>query len=295
MWPRHFVRVFGSFVPPAVEVLPAFDLSSVRRERYAGGSAESRVPGVRRRRALDNRSEDLSTELIDRAIVAFNRGDRAAADALSQEALKIEPDNPEAKDLVQVPAFTASAHRSTVVYPIFTASWASPASEVSSSERMRHDLEIHAHFEAYQKLEESARDHWGWPHFDRQRGARWIEFTSDDTASEDIFQALGFADEFLSRTIHKLGDQTAWMYGCTFTVSIGISRGVVFYGPGRNVLERIRVPHISELAVAGYDATGYVVNEAAELAEQADINSHAISDVATRHLNYLNRIDDELS
>ena len=49
-------------------------------------------------------------ELLDRAVQAINRGDRATADALAGQVLAVDRSNPDAEELLAAPRVTAARY-----------------------------------------------------------------------------------------------------------------------------------------------------------------------------------------
>ena len=240
----------------------------------------------------DHDEEYLSTELIDHAISALNEGDRARAITLSERALAIDPRSQEALDLRRVPAGVAEVHRSTVVYTILITNWNPPLNsgfETLTSEIIRQDLERLAYSEAFRTLGGNAAAYGGRPHSYRQENfSRWFEFRADDKGVDDILDAVDLAHEAVSSAIAKVNRLTSFMYGCTFTVSIGISRGIIYYMSREG-------ESYDNLLRPSLGVFGNTVNEAADLAAKAGINSIAMSESISRLLDRDNVLDDPAS
>ena len=55
-------------------------------------------------------------ELLDRAVAAINRGDRAAATALAGQVLAVDRDNADAEDLLAAPGDRGEIRRLTILF-----------------------------------------------------------------------------------------------------------------------------------------------------------------------------------
>ncbi|WP_424741624.1 hypothetical protein, partial [Mycobacterium sp.] len=55
-------------------------------------------------------------ELVDRAVSAINRGDRAAATTLAGEVLALDRDNTDAEDLLAAPVDAGEIRRLTILF-----------------------------------------------------------------------------------------------------------------------------------------------------------------------------------
>ncbi len=206
-------------------------------------------------------------ELLDQAVAAINRGDRAAASVLAEQVLAVDVGNVEAEDLLSAPVSGGEMCRLTLLFADLVDSTA---------------LSTHTDPETYRTIVGRYRD-LVLAIVDRYRGhvsstkgdGLLAVFGHPEAHENDVARAV-LAGLEISREVARLGGQAKRRFGVDIAVRVGVHRGLVYldtaqddvYGMAANLTQRV-----SSLAPAGgivvSDAVAPLVGETFELGTRA--------------------------
>ena len=177
-------------------------------------------------------------ELLDRAVAAINRGDRAAATALAGQVLAVDRDNADAEDLLAAPGGGGEIRRLTILF----------ADLVDSTV-----LSTRVEPETYRLLVGRYRDlvlaivnrYEG--HVGSTKGDGLLAVFGHPTAHEDDVRRAVLAGLEITREVARLSEQAQRRFGIEITVRVGVHRGLVYldtaqddvYGLAANLAARV--------------------------------------------------------
>jgi class 3 adenylate cyclase/tetratricopeptide (TPR) repeat protein len=193
-------------------------------------------------------------ELLDRAVAAINRGDRAAATALAGQVLAVDRGNVDAEDLLTAPGVGGEIRRLTILF----------ADLVDSTV-----LSTRVEPETYRMLVGRYRDlvlgivNRFEGHVGSTKGDGLLAVFGHPTAHEDDVRRAVLVGLGITGEVARLSEQAQRRFGIEISVRVGVHRGLVYldtaqddvYGLAANFAARV-----SSLALPGT----VVVSEAVE-------------------------------
>ncbi len=189
-------------------------------------------------------------ELLDRAVSAINRGDKATADALAGQVLAVDQTNVDAEELLAAPADHGEIRRITILF----------ADLVDSTE-----LSTRIEPETYRTVVGRYRDDvlrivssYG-GHIGNTKGDGLLAVFGHPHAHEnDVWRAVQSGLE-ITRDVSRLSARVRRRFGFDIYVRVGVHRGLVY------------------LDTAQDDVYGFAANLAARICSIADPNTTAVS------------------
>ncbi|HUB58022.1 MAG TPA: adenylate/guanylate cyclase domain-containing protein [Mycobacterium sp.] len=210
----------------------------------------------RRRSTNDGRATDAASieELLDRAVVAINRGDRAAATALAGQVLAADRTNAEAEDLLAAPSDPGEIRRLT----LFFADLVDSTVLSTRVEPETYRLLVGRYREQVQRAVSRYEGHIG-----STKGDGLLAVFGHPIAHEDDVRRAVQAGLEITREVARLSGQARRRFGIEIKVRVGVHRGLVYldtaqddvYGLAANLAARV-----SSLAPPG----AVVVSDAVE-------------------------------
>ncbi|RZT25157.1 serine/threonine protein kinase [Mycobacterium sp. BK558] len=186
-----------------------------------------------------SRTGDSIDDLLDRAVAAINRGDRAVASALADQVLAVDHRNPEAEDLLRVPTDRGEIRRLTIV----------SADVVDAT-----DLAMRVDPETYRLLIGRFRD------VVRQIATRYeghvasskadgllVVFGYPNAHEDDVHRAVQ-AGLDIARDIEQLSEQAQRRFAATVAVRIGVHRGPVYLDSDQDDVYGLAVTQAAEVS-----------------------------------------------
>jgi class 3 adenylate cyclase len=177
-------------------------------------------------------------DLLDRAVAAINRGDRAAATVLAGQVLSVDHDNVDATDLLGAPGGGGEIRRLTILF----------ADLVDSTV-----LSTRVEPETYRLLVGRYRDlvlaivNRFEGHVGSTKGDGLLAVFGHPQAHEDDVRRAVLAGLEITREVARLSDQAKRRFGIEITVRVGVHRGLVYldtaqddvYGLAANLAARV--------------------------------------------------------
>jgi class 3 adenylate cyclase len=228
-------------------------------------------------------------DLLDRAVEAINRGDRAAATALAGQVLAVDRDNADAEDLLSAPGNAGEIRRLTILFADLVDSTAlstrvEPETYRTLVGRYRQlVLSIVNRFEG---------------HVGSTKGDGLLAVFGHPTAHEDAVRRAVLAGLEITREVARLSEQAKRRFGIQIAVRVGVHRGLVYldtaqddvYGLAANLAARV-----SGLAPPGTlvisEAVEPLVRDAFELQARPAAAVKGVDDVMAYHLVVGERLD----
>ena len=204
-------------------------------------------------------------ELLDRAVAAINRGDRATATALAGQVLAADGANAEAEDLLAAPSDPGEIRRLTIFF----------ADLVDSTV-----LATRVEPETYRLLVGRYRElvlravHRYEGHIANTAGDGLLAVFGHPIAHEDDVRRAVHAGLEITREVARLSEQALRRFAVEINVRVGVHRGLVYldtaqdevYGLAANLAARV-----SSLAIPG----AVVVSDAVEMLIRNDFDLEA--------------------
>ena len=204
-------------------------------------------------------------ELLDRAVAAINRGDRATATALAGQVLAADGANAEAEDLLAAPSDPGEIRRLTIFF----------ADLVDSTV-----LATRVEPETYRLLVGRYRElvlravHRYEGHIANTAGDGLLAVFGHPIAHEDDVRRAVHAGLEITREVARLSEQAQRRFAVEINVRVGVHRGLVYldtaqdevYGLAANLAARV-----SSLAIPG----AVVVSDAVEMLIRNDFELEA--------------------
>jgi class 3 adenylate cyclase len=198
------------------------------------------VTDGRRRSAKDGRPTGGASidELLDRAVAAINRGDRAAAAALAGQVLAADSANAEAEDLLAAPSDPGEIRRLT----IFFADLVDSTVLSTRVEPETYRLLVGRYREQVLRAVNRYEGHIG-----STKGDGVLAVFGYPIAHEDDVRRAVHAGLEITREVARLSDQARRRFGIEINVRVGVHRGLVYldtaqddvYGLAANLAARV--------------------------------------------------------
>ena len=177
-------------------------------------------------------------ELLDRAVAAINRGDRAAATALAGQVLAADSANAEAEDLLAAPSDPGEIRRLT----IFFADLVDSTVLSTRVEPETYRLLVGRYREQVLRAVNRYEGHIG-----STKGDGLLAFFGHPIAHEDDVRRAVQAGLEITREVARLSDQARRRFGTEINVRVGVHRGLVYldtaqddvYGLAANLAARV--------------------------------------------------------
>ena len=228
-------------------------------ERARRGTSLGKVPVPHRlfTAIIDAMTESTSfsiDDLLDRAVSAINRGDRAAATALAGQVLAVDYANSDAEHLLAAPTDAGEIRRLTILF-----------ADLVDSTVLSTKLEPETYrllVGRYRQQVQQAVDRYG-GHIASTKGDGLLAVFGHPVAHEDDVRRAVQAGLEITRDVARLSEQANRRFGAQINVRVGVHRGLVYldtteddvYGLAANLAARV-----SSLA----PANAVVVSDAVE-------------------------------
>ncbi len=183
-------------------------------------------------------SQPTIDELLDRAVQAINRGDRATADALAGQVLAVDRSNTDAEELLAAPEDSGEIRRLTILF-------ADLVDSTALSTRIEPEIYrtvVGRYRDRVQEVVERYEGHIG----STQGDGLLAVFGHPKAHENDVHRAVQ-AGLDITREISELSERVRSRFGFDISVRVGIHRGLVYldtahdqiYGFGANLAARI--------------------------------------------------------
>ena len=177
-------------------------------------------------------------ELLDRAVAAINRGDRAAATALAGQVLAVDGGNADAEDLLGTPAGGGEIRRLTILFADVVDSTVLSTRVEPETYRML--------VGRYRDLVLGAVDRFE-GHVGSTKGDGLLAVFGHPRAHEDDVRRAVLAGLEITREVARLSEQAQRRFGSEIAVRVGVHRGLVYldttqddvYGLAANLAARV--------------------------------------------------------
>jgi class 3 adenylate cyclase len=177
-------------------------------------------------------------DLLDRAVQAINRGDRAAADALAGQVLAVDRGNPDAEELLAVPEDSGEIRRLTILFADLVDSTALSTRtdpEIYRTVVGRYREQVHEAVDRYEG------------HIESTTGDGLLAVFGHPKAHENDVRRAVQAGLDITRQVNGLSERVRSRFGFDISVRVGIHRGLVYldtaqdqvFGFGANLAARI--------------------------------------------------------
>jgi class 3 adenylate cyclase len=202
-------------------------------------------------------------ELLDRAVQAINRGDRAAADALAGQVLAADHGNEEAEDLLAAPKNAGEIRRLTILV-------ADLVDSTSLSSRVEPEI-YRTVVGRYREFVQQTVDRYE-GHIASTKGDGLLAVFGHPRAHDnDVRRGVVAATEICDQ-VAELSRETQRKFGFEVSVRVGVHRGVVYldieqddvYGLAANVAARLNSLALPGSVVVS-DAVAALVDDVFEL------------------------------
>ncbi|HZA11851.1 MAG TPA: adenylate/guanylate cyclase domain-containing protein [Mycobacterium sp.] len=237
---------------------------------------------------VDERDTSID-ELLDRAVRASNRGDRAAATALAGQVLAVDDGNADAEDLLAAPRDSGEIRRLTILFADLVDSTALSRQVEPETYRMV----VGNYREQVLRVVERYEGHVG-----STKGDGLLAVFGHPRAHDnDVCRAVAAGLE-ITREVARLSDQAQRRFGVQITVRVGVHRGLVYldtseddvYGLAANLAARV-----AGLAPPGTvvvsDAVASLVQDAFDLAPQPPAPVKGVDGLVSHHRVLNERIE----
>ena len=189
-------------------------------------------------------------ELLDRAVQAINRGDRATADALAEQVLAVDSDNTEAEELLAAPEDSGEIRRLTILF-------ADLVDSTALSTRIEPEVYrtvVGRYKQVVRKIVDRYEGHIG-----STKGDGLLAVFGHPQAHENDGQRAVQTGLDITREMAGLSERVRERFGFDIGVRVGVHRGVVY------------------LDTAEDDVYGFAANLAARMCSLAEPGSVAVS------------------
>lgn len=220
--------------------------------------------------------------LLDRAVHAINRGDRAAADALAGRVLKADSGNADAGDLLAAPQDPGEIRRLTIMF-----------ADLVDSTALSRTVEPETYWTVVGRYREQVvqivNRYDG--HIAATKGDGLLAVFGYPRAHDNSVQRGVTAGLEIARAVADLSQQTERRFGFTISARVGVHRGVVYldtveddiYGLAANLAQRV-----SALAPPGSmvvsDVVASLVADVFELEARPPARVKGIDELVVHHL-----------
>ena len=183
-------------------------------------------------------SEPTIEELLDRAVQALNRGDRAKARELAKKVLAVDRGNTEAEDLLAAPAGRNELRRLTLMF-------ADVVDSTALSTRIEPEV-YRTVIGRYRDQVKEIVDRYEGHIFSTKGDGLLVVFGHPRAHENDVHRAVQAGLE-ITRDVARLSDRVQKRFGFEISVRVGIHRGTVYldteqddvYGLGANLASRV--------------------------------------------------------
>jgi class 3 adenylate cyclase/tetratricopeptide (TPR) repeat protein len=199
-------------------------------------------------------------ELLDRAVRALNEGDRATATTLAGQVLSVDRGNPEAEDLLAVPARYGEIRRLTIMFADLVDSTALSTRLEPETYRTLvggYRDEVHRVVDRYEG------------HISSIKGDGVLAVFGHPKAHEDDVRRAVAAGLDITRAVVQLSERAERRFGVAINVRVGIHRGLVYLDTDQD------------------DVYGFAANLAARLCGLAAPGAVAVSDAVAPLVGHL--------
>jgi class 3 adenylate cyclase/tetratricopeptide (TPR) repeat protein len=199
--------------------------------------------------------EPTIDELLDSAVQAINRGDRATASALAEQVLAVDRSNPDAEELLGAPDDHGEIRRMTILF----------ADLVDSTALSRHvEPEMYRTVVGtYRQQVRTIVDRYE-GHIESTKGDGLLTVFGHPKAHENDVRRAVQAGLDITREVSALSERVRRRFGFDISVRVGIHRGLVY------------------LDTAHDDVYGFAANLAARICTLADPGTVAASEAIER-------------
>jgi class 3 adenylate cyclase len=197
------------------------------------------------------RRQPTIDELLDRAVLAINRGDRATADALAGRVLAVDHANVDAEELLAAPADHGEIRRITILF-----------ADLVDSTALSTRIEPETYRTVVGRYRDEVRrivDHYE-GHIGNTKGDGLLAVFGHPQAHENDVQRAVQAGLDVTREVGRLSERVRHRFDFDINVRVGIHRGLVY------------------LDTAQDDVYGFAANLAARICSIAEPGSVAVSD-----------------
>ncbi|MFN8033967.1 hypothetical protein EB75_18100 [Mycobacterium sp. ST-F2] len=196
-------------------------------------------------RSRDGTGQPTIDELVDRAVKAANRGDRAAASSLAEQVLAVDKDNADAEDLLAAPADGGELRRLTIMFVDLVDS-----TVLSTQIEPEVYRTVVGHYR--DRVQQGVERYDG--HIASTKGDGLLAVFGHPHAHEDDARRAVQAGLDISRAVARLSQRVRKQFGFDIAARVGIHHGLVYldivqddvYGLAANLTARV-----SSLAPAG--------------------------------------------
>ena len=200
-----------------------------------------------------SRTGDSIDDLLDRAVAAINRGDRAVASALADQVLAVDHRNAEAEDLLRAPTDRGEIRRLTIV----SADIADATDLALRVEPETHRLLIGRFRDVVRQVADRYEGHVA----SSKADGLLVVFGYPNAHEDDVHRAVQ-AGLDITRDVERLSDQAQRRFGATVDVRIGVHRGPVYLDTNQDDVYGLAVTlaaQVSALAPTGGVAVSHSV------------------------------------
>ena len=177
-------------------------------------------------------------ELLDRAVAAINRGDRAVATALAGQVLAVDQDNVEAEDLLAAPSDPGEIRRLTIFFADLVDSTALSTRVEPETYRLLVGRYREQVLRAVNRYE---------GHIGSTKGDGLLAVFGYPIAHEDDVRRAVQAGLEITQEVARLSEQARRRFGIEINVRVGVHRGLVYldtaqddvYGLAANLAARV--------------------------------------------------------
>ena len=194
-------------------------------------------------------------ELLDRAVQAINRGDRATADALAEQVLAVDSSNAEAEELLAAPEDSGEIRRLTILF-------ADLVDSTALSTRIEPEI-YRTVVGRYKDLVGKIVDRYE-GHIGSTKGDGLLAVFGHPLAHENDAQRAVQTGLDITREVAGFSERVRERFGFDIGVRVGVHRGVVYLDTTQD------------------DVYGLAANLAARMCSLADPGSVAVSDAIER-------------
>ncbi|MCT7658126.1 ATP-binding protein [Mycobacterium deserti] len=183
-------------------------------------------------------TEPTVDELLDHAVQALNRGDRARAKQLAKKVLAVDRGNPEAEDLLAAPAGRNELRRLTMMF-----------ADIVDSTALSTRIEPEVYRTVIGRYRDQVReivDRYEGHIFSTKGDGLLVVFGHPRAHENDVLRAVQ-AGLDITREVARLSERVKKRFGFEISVRVGIHRGTVYldtgqddvYGLGANLASRV--------------------------------------------------------
>lgn len=200
-----------------------------------------------------SRSGDSIDDLLDRAVAAINRGDRARASALADQVLAVDHRNAEAEDLLRAPTDRGEIRRLTMI----SADLVDATDLALRVEPETHRLLVSRFRDVVRQVADRYEGHVA----SAKADGLLVVFGYPNAHEDDVHRAVQ-AGLDIARDVERLSEQARRRFGAGVDVRIGVHRGPVYLDSDQDDVYGLAVnlaAQVSALAPTGGVAVSHSV------------------------------------